>query len=66
MKASEIREMTTREIKEKLQDQKLNYSKMKMAHGVSPLENPVNLKYTRKDIARLATELHDRQISEEQ
>ncbi len=66
MKASVVREMTTQEIKEKLEDERLNYSKMKMAHSISPLESPSNLKAVRKDIARLATELRNRQINGEQ
>jgi len=66
MKASVIREMTTQEVIEKLEDEKLNFSKMKMAHTISPLENPMSLKQSRKDIARLATELRSRENNAEQ
>ena len=63
MKASVIKEMTTQEIREKLEDEKASYSKAKMAHTISPLENPNTLKATRKDIARLATELRNRELN---
>lgn len=66
MKASVIREMTTQEIKEQLDEQKLNYAKMKMGHTISPMENPVTLKNTRKDIARMSTELRNRELNSEQ
>ncbi len=66
MKASVVREMTTQEITEQLVEEKLNYSKIKMAHTISPLENPIQLRNKRKDIARLASELRSRQINGEQ
>lgn len=66
MKASVVREMTTQEITEQLVEEKLNYSKIKMAHSISPLENPIQLRNKRKDIARLSSELRSRQINGEQ
>jgi len=62
MKSAVIREMTTSEIEEQIEEQKLAYGKLKMAHVISPLENPHQLKAQRKDIARMATELGQRQI----
>lgn len=66
MKASVVREMTTQEIKDQLVEEKISYSKMKMAHTISPLENPVSLRNTRKNVARLSTELRSRQNNSEQ
>ena len=66
MKASVVREMTTQEIKEQLEEAKLNYSKVKMAHTISPMENPMELKSIRKNIARLSTELRSRELTSEQ
>lgn len=66
MKASVVREMTTQEIKDQLVEERLNYSRMKMAHTISPLENPASLNHTRKNIARLSTELRSREINGEQ
>jgi large subunit ribosomal protein L29 len=62
MKASVIKEMTTAELKENLAEERINYSKMKMAHAISPLENPVSLRLKRKVVARLETELRGREM----
>ncbi len=64
MKPEVIREMTSGELKESLLEERLNYSRMKMAHAISPLENPLVLRSKRKDIARLETELRRRKIEE--
>jgi large subunit ribosomal protein L29 len=64
MKASEIKEMTTEELKDKILAERVAYAKTKMAHSISPLENPVVLKANRKDIARMATELRARQLND--
>ncbi len=58
--------MTTEEIKDKISDETDALKKLKMHHAVSPLENPLQLRYRRKDIARLKTELTKREISEKQ
>ncbi len=65
MKASVVKEMTTQELKDQLFETKLSYSKMKMGHTISPLENPTELKSNRKDIARMFTELRNRELNTE-
>jgi len=37
---------------------------MKMNHAISPLENPLEIRNTRRTIARLKTELRRRQLEE--
>lgn len=66
MKVSEIKEMTTKEIVEKIQVEKENLIRLRMNHAVSPLDNPMKLKETRKNIARLKTVLRQRELSETQ
>ena len=63
MKASEIKEMTTDEIVEALEERSANLSKLRMQHTVSPLENPNVRGAAKKDIARLKTELRSREIA---
>ena len=65
MKASVIREMTTQEVREQIEESKAGYAKLKMSHAISPLENPTELKFKRKEIARLATDLRRRGINGE-
>ena len=65
MKASEIRELTTKELVERLDSSKDQLVKMKINHSVSPLDNPQKIKEMRKIVARLMTELQQRQSNEE-
>ena len=60
MKQSEIKELSTAELKEKISDTKKAYSDLKMTHAISPLENPIQLRVVRRSVARLATELTKR------
>jgi large subunit ribosomal protein L29 len=65
MKASEIKELTTQELQEKLVEEKGNLAKLRLTHTVSQLENPLKLRDTRKGIARIETELRTRQLQGE-
>ncbi|RDY60696.1 50S ribosomal protein L29 [Flagellimonas nanhaiensis] len=62
MKQSEIKELSIEELKEKLADFKKQYADFKMAHAVTPLENPMQIRKTRRTVARLATELTKREL----
>lgn len=64
MKTSEISELTTAEIVEKIDNANEELVWMKMNHAVSPLDNPLRIRHTRRDIARLQTELRKRQLEE--
>lgn len=57
MKYEEIKALSLAEVKEKLVSEKEALRKMKFAHQVSAIENPMKIKETRKLIARLQTEL---------
>lgn len=63
MKQSEIKLLTDNELLEEIEKNVTAFSNLKMAHAVSPLENPMQLKATRKTIARLKTELSKRQAN---
>ncbi|NQY67613.1 MAG: 50S ribosomal protein L29 [Flavobacteriales bacterium] len=64
MKPSEIRELGTEEVRERLEITEETMVKMKLNHAVSPLENPMTLKDNRRTIARLQTELTKRALEE--
>ncbi|MDA3818958.1 MAG: 50S ribosomal protein L29 [Candidatus Delongbacteria bacterium] len=64
MKNSEIKQLTTKEILEKIGDEKNTLNRLKMSHAVSPLENPNKITDVKRDIARLKTELRSRELSE--
>ncbi|MEH6764843.1 50S ribosomal protein L29 [Aequorivita antarctica] len=62
MKQSEIKKATTAELNEAFAESRKAYSDLKMAHTISPLENPVQLRSQRRVIARIATELTNREV----
>jgi len=66
MKTSEIKELTIKEIVEKLQVEKENLVRLKMNHAVSPLDNPMKISVGKKNIARLQTVLRERELKENQ
>ncbi|AZI41184.1 MULTISPECIES: 50S ribosomal protein L29 [Epilithonimonas] len=61
MKKADIKNLSVEDIKVQLADAKANYSKMKLAHRISPVENPIQIRDLRKTIARLNTELTNKQ-----
>ena len=62
MKQSEIKEMSVADLQEKLTALKKSSTDLKMAHVISPLENPIQLRDIRKTVARIATELTKREV----
>jgi len=62
MKQSEIKETPVEDLQEKFKDLKKNYADLKMAHAISPLENPIQLRMLRRTVARIATEITKRAI----
>jgi large subunit ribosomal protein L29 len=60
MKQNVIREMSTGELRERLDEERKQLRKLKMNHAVSPLENPLKIQTYRKTVARILTELHKR------
>ncbi|WP_222984891.1 50S ribosomal protein L29 [Flagellimonas meishanensis] len=62
MRQSEIKELSIEELKERLAEFKKQHADLKMAHAVTPLENPLQIRNTRRTVARLATELTKREL----
>ena len=61
MKQSEIKELSVEELKEKVAEYKKQHADLKMAHAVTPLENPLQIRNARRVLARLSTELTKRE-----
>ena len=61
MKKAEIKNLSVEDLKVQLTEAKASYSKMKLAHKISPIENPILIRDLRKNIARLNTELTAKQ-----
>jgi len=63
MKAQVLTDMPLNELHDLLVSEREKLVKMKMSHAVSPLENPMQIKFSRKIVARIMTELSRRNIS---
>jgi large subunit ribosomal protein L29 len=61
MKNAEIKGLNIAELTDKIGSEKETQRKMKFAHQVSAIENPMKIRETRKLIARLKTELTAKQ-----
>ena len=63
MKIAEIREIATNELAERIEAEVANYNQMVLNHSISPLENPAQIKQLRRTIARMETELRQRELN---
>ena len=63
MKNIEIRELSNKELAARIRQERSEFSKMMLAHAVSPVENPNIIKENKKLIARLLTEQKKRQLA---
>jgi len=61
MNQSEVLKLSNEQLKEELVEQKMKYNELKMAHAVSPLENPIQIRFIRRSIARIVTEINNRE-----
>ena len=59
-----IKELSTADLRDRLEDETKQLVKLRINHAVSPLENPNKLKAYRKIIARIKTELRKRELEE--
>ncbi len=62
MKQAEIKEASTADLSEKLAELRATFSDLRMAHAISPLENPIQLRTHRRSIARIETEITKRDV----
>ena len=63
MKMQEINGLETKDLAERLEESVAKYNQMKLNHAITPLENPSQIKAARRDIARMKTELRQRELN---
>ncbi|QIL75960.1 50S ribosomal protein L29 [Hymenobacter sp. HDW8] len=61
MKNADIRTLSVEELKNQIKTEQTSGQSLRFAHAISPLENPIRLKHSRKNVARLKTELTRRE-----
>lgn len=62
-KGTDLKDLTVVELQDKLQDVRGTLNKLRFNHAVSPIDNPMQLRTTKKDVARLLTELRKRELA---
>ncbi|HPA86313.1 MAG TPA: 50S ribosomal protein L29 [Bacteroidales bacterium] len=64
MKTSEIKELSTPDLIERIDTERTMLVRMKLNHAITPLDNPQKIKQAKLTIARLLTELRHRELNE--
>ncbi|MDP4186496.1 MAG: 50S ribosomal protein L29 [Bacteroidota bacterium] len=59
----EIKDIPTKELGERLDAEKNTLIRLKLSHAISPLDNPNKIKITRRNVARMMTELRRRTLN---
>ncbi|MCM1348758.1 MAG: 50S ribosomal protein L29 [Firmicutes bacterium] len=63
MKKEEIKEMATQDLKDRLEKMEVEYRQLTINHSISPIDNPAKITADRKMIARVKTELRQRELN---
>ncbi len=58
MKTSEIKELSLEDLKDKIAEKEAALSKLTLSHSIAAIENPMSIRNTRRDVARLKTALN--------
>ncbi len=64
MKIAEIKEMPTKDLLERVSAEVATYNQLVLNHSISPLDNPSQIKSLRRTIARMKSELRERELND--
>ena len=56
MTSKEIKDLSSDQLKEQVALERERLLRLKFAHAISPIENPLRIRASRKELARLLTE----------
>ena len=62
MKKEEIKELSLKELRDQLEVAEKAYRELKVAHAISPIDNPAKITKDRREIARMKTILRQKEI----
>ena len=65
MKTREIKELTTNELQEQIGVKREELNRLTLNHAISPIDYPAQIREIRKTIARMATELRQRELQQQ-
>ena len=64
MKTQEMRELSVKDLKERIESEKANLMRVKMNHAISPLDDLSQIKKARRNIARMLTVLSQKETNQ--
>ena len=62
MKKEEIKELSLKELRDQIEVAEKAYRELKVAHAISPIDNPAKITKDRREIARMKTILRQKEI----
>ena len=65
MKTPEIRELSVKDLRERIETERVNLARLQMTHAVSPIDDMSKLKKARRNIARMLTVLSEIESKQE-
>ena len=63
MKTAEIKELSTKELLERIEAEAVALNRMEINHSITPLDNPEQIKALRRTIARMKGEVRQRELN---
>ena len=57
-----IQDLNEQDLQAGIKEDELRLKKLEFAHAISPLENPMSIRGLRKELARLKTQLKQKQL----
>ncbi len=63
LKREDLNQLSTEDLKQRLHDDSERLMKLRFNHAVNPIDNPAQLRYLRREIARLKTEMRKRELA---
>tara|TARA_R110002124_G_C8791113_1_gene501617 strand:- start:659 stop:853 length:195 start_codon:yes stop_codon:yes gene_type:complete len=64
MTSKEIKDLSKEQLNEQISQERERLLRLKFAHAISPIENPMRIRASRKEIAKLLTELSAKSIQQ--
>ncbi|MGE7776734.1 MULTISPECIES: 50S ribosomal protein L29 [Chitinophaga] len=58
----DLKGLSDQDLKDKLSEEALRLKKITFSHAVTPIENPMQIRFMRRELARIQTELRRRQL----
>ncbi len=63
LKKEDLNQLSNEDLKQRLFDDSERLTKLSFNHAVNPLDNPIQLRYIRREIARLKSEIRKRELA---